>query len=51
MDFNIEANNWDNERRVSRAKIIANEIIRPIHIEGHFRAMEFGCGSLVVKKI
>lgn len=26
MDFNLEATNWDNERRANRAKIIAEEI-------------------------
>jgi len=49
MNFNIEATNWDNERRVKRAKIIADEIIKSIHIEKHYRrALEFGCGTGLV---
>jgi len=31
MDFNVEAINWDTEKRVNRVKIIANEIINSIH--------------------
>ncbi len=49
MNFNIEATNWDNERRVKRAKIIADEIIKSIHIEEKYRrALEFGCGTGLV---
>lgn len=45
MNFNIEAINWDNERRTKRAKIIANEIIKSIQIKEQYRALEFGCGT------
>ena len=48
MDFNIEATNWDNEKRVKRAKIIADEIINSIEIEEQYRALEFGCGTGLV---
>lgn len=45
MNFNIEATNWDNDRRVKRAKIISDEIINSIQIEEQYRALEFGCGT------
>lgn len=48
MDFNIEAVNWDNERRAKRAKIIADEIIKSIPINNQLRALEFGCGTGLV---
>lgn len=48
VNFNIEAANWDSEKRIKRAKIIADEIIKSIPIEGHFRALEFGCGTGLV---
>jgi Methylase involved in ubiquinone/menaquinone biosynthesis len=49
MNFNFEAINWDNERRVKRAKIIADEIIKSIPLEEHYRsALEFGCGTGLV---
>ncbi|HEX9062289.1 MAG TPA: class I SAM-dependent methyltransferase [Clostridia bacterium] len=48
MNFNIEAANWDSEKRIERAKIIADEIIKSVPIEGHLRALEFGCGTGLV---
>lgn len=48
MDFDIEAVNWDNERRVKRAKIIADEIIKSIQINEQHNALEFGCGTGLV---
>ncbi len=48
MDFNVEAANWDNERRITRSKTIADEILRSIRIEKHHTAMEFGCGTGLV---
>ncbi|MGI1659687.1 MAG: class I SAM-dependent DNA methyltransferase [Desulfitobacterium sp.] len=48
MNFSIEATNWDNERRVKRAKIIADEIIKSIQIDEQYRALEFGCGTGLV---
>lgn len=48
MDFNVEASNWDNERRAMRAKIIAEEISSTVQIESHYNALEFGCGTGLV---
>lgn len=48
VNFNIEAANWDSEKRIKRAKIIADEIIKSVPIEGHFRGLEFGCGTGLV---
>ena len=48
MDFNIEATNWENERREKRAKIIANKIIKSIKIKEKCHALEFGCGTGLV---
>lgn len=45
MDFNVEAANWDNERRIKRAKIIAEEIRNTVKTECHHNALEFGCGT------
>jgi len=45
MDFNIEAANWDNEKRIKRAKIIADKIAKSIEIKENYNAMEFGCGT------
>ncbi len=45
-DFNILARTWDNEpRRIERAKVISQEILRTIPISGEQTAMEFGCGT------
>lgn len=48
MNFNIEAINWDNERRTKRAKIIADEISKSVQIKEQYRALEFGCGTGLV---
>jgi ubiquinone/menaquinone biosynthesis C-methylase UbiE len=48
MDFNIEAINWDNKRRIKRAKTIADEIIKSIKIKEKYHALEFGCGTGLV---
>ncbi len=45
MDFDIAAKNWDNDERVSRAKLIANEILKEIDIKEQCNALEFGCGT------
>lgn len=45
MDFTTNAITWDNERRVERAKIISNEIIKKIDIANIDKALEFGCGT------
>lgn len=48
MDFNTEAINWDNEKRVRRAEIIANEILKELQIKEDNTALEFGCGTGLV---
>lgn len=45
MGFDEEARNWDTERRISRAKIIADEIGNAIRNGRSRCAMEFGCGT------
>lgn len=45
MNFNNEASSWDNERRVKRAKIIAEKMSKAVPIESHYNALEFGCGT------
>ncbi|MBW6410656.1 class I SAM-dependent methyltransferase [Clostridium weizhouense] len=45
MNFDDEAKNWDTERRINRAKVIANKISNSININKNFSAMEFGCGT------
>ncbi|ABR47614.1 Methyltransferase type 12 [Alkaliphilus metalliredigens QYMF] len=45
MNFDIEAVNWDSEKRIKRAEIIADEIIKSIEIKEQYIAMEFGCGT------
>ncbi len=45
MDFSAEASKWDTDKRVKRAKIIAEQIKRAIDIKEHFNALEFGCGT------
>ena len=45
MDFDIQSITWDDERRKNRAKLIAQEISKSIHIEKQYTAPEFGCGT------
>ncbi len=45
MDFNSAAAGWDTERRIKRARIIANEIAASINIKDDHNALEFGCGT------
>lgn len=45
MNFDNEAVNWDNEKRVMRAKVIAEEINKALNIKKPCSAMEFGCGT------
>jgi len=45
-DFNTLAQSWDNEpRRIERAKVISQEILKMIPIAREQTAMEFGCGT------
>ena len=45
MNFDIESITWDDERRKSRAKLIAEEINKSIQIKKQYTALEFGCGT------
>jgi len=48
MSFDEDAKNWDTEKRISRAKVIANEIAKFIDVDENYSAMEFGCGTGLV---
>lgn len=45
MDFSSEALKWDSEKRVKRAKFIAEQIAKVVEIRKHYNALEFGCGT------
>lgn len=45
MDFNSEALMWDSEKRVRRAKVIAEQIAKAVVIKRHYNALEFGSGT------
>ena len=45
MDFNELAKEWDNDRRIKRAKIISNEIKNNLLEERNKKVLEFGCGT------
>ncbi len=45
MFFDDYAKKWDTDRRINRAKIIAEEIVNSIEINKGCSAMEFGCGT------
>ena len=48
MNFNESAKDWDTDKRINRAKIIATEILTSIATDGSYSAMEFGCGTGLV---
>lgn len=48
MNFDSYAKTWDTEKRINRAKIVANEISNSIAINKNYSAMEFGCGTGLV---
>lgn len=48
MSFDQDAKNWDTDKRINRAKIIANEIVNSIDTDKNYSAMEFGCGTGLV---
>lgn len=48
MNFDEEAKNWDTDKKVKRAKVVAQEIINSIEIDKKYSAMEFGCGTGLV---
>jgi ubiquinone/menaquinone biosynthesis C-methylase UbiE len=45
MNFDARALTWDDEYRVSRAKVIAKEIEKWVPINESYTALEFGCGT------
>lgn len=45
MNFDKRALTWDDEYRVGRAKIIAQEIKNTVPINKQYTALEFGCGT------
>lgn len=48
MNFNAAAQSWDTEKRIKRAKIIADEILKSIEVKKEYSALEFGCGTGLV---
>ena len=48
MSFDDYAKTWDTDKRINRAKKIANEIRNSIDSENNYSAMEFGCGTGLV---
>jgi 2-polyprenyl-3-methyl-5-hydroxy-6-metoxy-1,4-benzoquinol methylase len=45
MNFDKRALAWDDDYRVSRAKVIAQEIEKWVPIKKEYTALEFGCGT------
>lgn len=48
MNFNEEAKNWDTDKKIKRAKIVAEEIVNSMDVDKNYSAMEFGCGTGLV---
>lgn len=48
MNFDDVAREWDDEKRINRAKIIADKIKATVEIEKNKLVMEFGCGTGLV---
>lgn len=48
MNFDDVAREWDNEKRIKRAEIIANKIKTTVIVGQDKYAMEFGCGTGLV---
>lgn len=45
MDFNEQAISWDNEKRTTRAKVVAEQIAQAVMLKKYYSALEFGCGT------
>lgn len=45
MNFDFEAKSWDDDKRVTRAKLISGEIDKWLGDKINNNAMEFGCGT------
>ena len=48
MNFDDVAREWDNEKRIERAKVIANKIKTTISVAENNTAMEVGCGTGII---
>ena len=48
MSLDEYAKGWDTDKRINRAKIIANEIVNSMNTSEGYSAMEFGCGTGLV---
>lgn len=48
MSFDTRSITWDTEKRVNRAKVIAEKISKVIQIKKKHNALEFGCGTGLV---
>jgi ubiquinone/menaquinone biosynthesis C-methylase UbiE len=49
IDFNTLAHTWDNDpRKIERARLFAEEILRYLHGKNSTKALEFGCGTGLV---
>ncbi len=45
MNFNNEANTWDTDRRIKRAKLISDFINKKVTLHSEMNVLEFGCGT------
>jgi ubiquinone/menaquinone biosynthesis C-methylase UbiE len=43
--FDNIAKEWDSEKRIERAKLIANEMLENVDIDSKSTGLEFGCGT------
>jgi len=48
LSFDDYARTWDNDMRINRAKVIAEEISKVIDLKSNLTALEFGCGTGLV---
>jgi len=48
MNFDDHAKTWDTDKKINRARIIANEISNSINMNEKYCAMELGCGTGLV---
>lgn len=48
LNFDKTAKDWDDSRRIQRAKIIADKINEFMNLQDSFSALEFGCGTGLV---
>jgi 16S rRNA A1518/A1519 N6-dimethyltransferase RsmA/KsgA/DIM1 with predicted DNA glycosylase/AP lyase activity len=48
MSFDNDAMTWDTDKRIDRARIIADKISNSISFNENYSVMEFGCGTGLV---